>query len=121
MPRFFALSLTKPYETLGMPKPLITRLPNGLAAWNMLILSLSVAIGVVYIVQVNLAAAKGYVLRNIEKKVEVLKTETLVMQDKIATMSSIQMLNARASELGFMPVENLEFMNPTGKATALAK
>jgi len=104
-----------------MSRPLLSRLPSGIVAWNIVILGLTVFIGAVYIIQVNMAAAKGYDLRNVEKKVDTLKTEAVVLQDKIATMSSMQALYARASELGFVPVENLEFINPAGKATALAK
>lgn len=121
MPSTFAMSLTRPHEALGLPQPLARRLPQGLMAWNIAFLTLSAVMGAFYIVQVNLATSKGYDLRRVERRVDALRTENMILQDKIATMSSMQSLNARASELGFVPVERLEFVNPAGKSYALAK
>jgi hypothetical protein len=119
MSHLYAMSLTKPHEALGLPQPLAFRLPQGLQAWNLFVFGLILALGAVYIVQVNLATSKGYALMSVEKKVEGLQTENLILQDKIATMSSIQSLNARATELGLAPAEKLEFVNPVVGAYAM--
>ncbi len=117
----FATSLTKPHEAFGFAKPIGRRLPQGIVAWNIGLLSLTVVCCVAYVVQVNLASAKNYALRDMQTKIDGLKTETMNMQDKIVTLSSMQSLNARAEQLGFAPIDKLEFVNPAAKTTALAR
>lgn len=112
------MSLAKPHEAFGLSKPFFCRLPKGIVALNMLLMGLILLLGLVYVVQVNGATSSGYALRAAERKVEALKTETMIMHDKIATMSSIQAVSTRASELGFVPVDRLEFMNPAGNSYA---
>lgn len=114
------MTIAKPREALGLPKPLFYRLPRGITALNMAIMVLTCILSVVYIVQVNAATTKGYSLRKVEKKVDALTTETMILHDKIAVMSSIQSLNARAAELNMEPATDLRFLNPAGKFTAMA-
>jgi hypothetical protein len=121
MSRAFAISMTRPHETLGLPQPLGRRLPQGVWAWNLTVLLLSIALGIMYIFQVNAATAKSYHLRDEERRVEALKTETMVLQDKIVTLSSLEAVSTRASQLGFAPVDNLQFVNPASKSYAMAR
>lgn len=121
MSHVFAISLTKPHEAFGLAKPLGRRLPQGIVAWNLGLLSLTLVCSVAYVVQVNLASAKNYELRDQQKRIDQLKTETMNMQDKIVTLSSMQSLNARAEQLGFAPIDRLEFVSAAGKTTALAQ
>lgn len=121
MPNAFAISMTRPHESLGLPKPIGRRVPRGIVAWNIAIATATLACGLFYVVQVNLASTKSYELRNTEKRVDALKTETMMIQDKIVMLSSMQSLNARAAELGFVPVDRLEFVNPASKSYALAQ
>ncbi|MBP9869296.1 hypothetical protein KBC59_01930 [Patescibacteria group bacterium] len=121
MPNAFAISMTKPHETLGLPQPLARRLPQGIVAWNMVFAGLTLAMVVGYVVQVNVATSKGYSLRTVEKNVEALKTDTLVLQDKIASMSSMKALTDRAVENGFVSVDQVEFVTVRGGSYAMAK
>jgi len=121
MSHAFAISLTKPHEAFGLIKPLSQRLPQGIVAWNLGLLTLTITCCVAYVVQVNLASAKNYALRDMQTKIDTLNTETMNMQDKIVTLSSMQSLNARAEQLGFAPIDKLEFVNTAGKTTALAQ
>lgn len=121
MPSAFALTMTKPHETLGLPQPLSRRLPQGITAWNLIFAGLTLALVVGYVVQVNVATSKGYSLRTVEKKVDGLKTDTLVLQDKIASMSSMKALTDRALENGFVSVDQVEFVTVHGNSYAMAK
>lgn len=121
MPHVFALGMTRPHEALGLPQPIGRRLPQGIVAWNLLFLVLTLVFGCMYIVQVNRATAKGYALRAVEKRVESLQTEQVLLQDKIANVSSLQSLTTKAAELGFHPAEGLEFVNIVGSSYALAR
>jgi hypothetical protein len=112
--------MTHPHEALGIPQPLGRKLPQGVVAWNIFIAVASLVLGVGYIVQVNMASAKGYALQTVQRHVEALNTDTTVLQGKVATLSSIQAMNDRATQLGFVPVDHLEYLSPTGKSYALA-
>ncbi len=117
----FALSMSRPHETLGLTQPMGRRLPSGLVAWNVGLLLTIVLLGCLHIFQVNAAAAKTYTLRRVEKRVEILTTEAMALQAQIAADASMQALNARAAELGFVPIERLEFVNPAAQTYALAR
>ncbi|MBU1033156.1 MAG: hypothetical protein ABH820_02605 [Patescibacteria group bacterium] len=112
--------MTRPHEKLGLKQPLGRRLPKGLVVWNVLLAGFTLAFLVTYIVQVNRAATMSFGLRDVEKKVEVLNTEVMAMEDKVATLSSMQALSDRAVALGFVTVDNLEFVNPASKSYAMA-
>jgi hypothetical protein len=113
--------MTKPHESLGLHQPIGRRLPRGMTAWNLLIATVTLVSGVIYIVQVNAATTKGYSLRTLDTRVEQLKNETMIMQDKIATLSSMQALSDRATQLGFVPIDKLEFVDPSHKSYAMAR
>ncbi len=117
----FTLSLARPHEMLGLTQPIGRRLPSGLMAWNVILLATILLLSCVYVFQVNVAASKTYALRKVEKRMEVLKVETMTLQDKITALASMQALNARAHELGFVPIEQLQFVNPAAQTYALAK
>lgn len=121
MSRTLALAMTRPHERLGLPLPLGRRLPRGLVSWNILIAALTIALAFVYVVQVNRAASRGFSLRDTEKKVDTLRSEVLSLEDKVATLSSVQSMSDRATQLGFVAVENLEFVNPAANSYAVAR
>lgn len=121
MSRTLALTMTRPHEKLGLPQPLGRRLPRGMAIGNALFLCLAVSCLVTYVIQVNRGATRSFNLRDVEKKVEKLNTDVLSLEDRIATLSSVQALSDRAAALGFVKADHLEFVNPASKSYALAK
>ena len=121
MPAAYAISMTRPHEAFGLPKSLGRRLPRGIAAWNALFVGLSVLCAMFYIVQVNMSSSKSYELSHIQSHVDDLNTQLMITQEKIVTLSSMQSVNSRASELGFAPVDRLQFLNPASKSYALAQ
>ena len=121
MSRSLALCMAKPHERFGIPQPIGRRLPHGKTGWGIFLAALTVATTLVYIFQVNKAASRGYLLRDMEKKIESGSTEVVRLEDKIAVLSSVQSLSDIAKELGFQSTERLEFVNPAANAYALAK
>ncbi|MFA5936144.1 MAG: hypothetical protein WC787_04830 [Patescibacteria group bacterium] len=111
--------MTRPHERLGLRQPLGRRLPQGIVGWNLLVAGASIAFMVAYIFQVNLAASRAFTLRDVERKVDTLKTEVVALEDKTATLSSVQAMTDRAVQLGFVTVERLEFVNPASRSYAL--
>lgn len=119
MSHAFAISLTKPHEAYDLPRSIGRRLPRGIVAWNTALLVMTICLSIAYVVQVNLSSAKSYALRDTQKRIDMLKSETLIMQDKIIGLSSMQSLNARAEQLGFAPIEQLEFVNTASKSVSM--
>lgn len=91
-----------------------------MAVINALILVATFVLAMIYIVQVNGAAEQGYRLRDVEKKTETLRTEVVSLEDKVATLSSVQGMSERAAQLGFVQVDRLEFANPASQSYAAA-
>ena len=121
MSRVLALAMTRPHERLGLPKPIGRRLPQGLVGWNMLLAVVTVCCVAMYVVQVNRAASRGYALRETQNKVDKIKSDVTSLEDSVATLSSLQALSDRASALGFVAVDRLEFANPAGHSYAMAR
>lgn len=113
--------MTRPHERFGLPVPLGRRLPQGIVGWNVLIAAGSLALVVAYVFQVNLASSRSFALRDVEHKVDSLKIDVMALEDKTATLSSVQMLKDRAAQLQFVPVDRQEFVNPASKSYAVAR
>jgi hypothetical protein len=120
MSRTFAMTMARPHERLGLPQPLGRRIPAGVVGWNVLIAIVMLGLIVGYVVQVNRAAARGFKLRDMEKRVEALTTEVTSFDDRVSQLSSIQALSERATMLGFVPIDRLEFVRPGGTSYAFA-
>jgi len=121
MAHLYALSMTRPHETLGLPQPFGRRLPQGMTAWNMTISVATILSIAAYIVIVNTSAAKGYSLRKAEQNVEALKTETTILQNTMVTLSSMRQLSDSASAMGLIPTDRVEYVTPAAASYALAK
>ncbi|MFZ2804272.1 MAG: hypothetical protein WA001_03540 [Patescibacteria group bacterium] len=113
--------MTRPREALGLRQPLGRRLPQGIVAWNIAVAAATLVFVCAYVVQVNTAAAKGYALRTVQTQVDGLNTDTLTLQDQIASQSSLSALATRATALGFAPVNHLSFVNPIHSSYAMAR
>ena len=111
--------MTRPHERLGLPQPIGRRLPTGVVSWNIVIAVITVILAVVYIVQVNRAATQGFALRDAAKEVEAKRTQVTSLADDVAVLSSVQAMSERANQMGYIPVERLEFVNPASKSYAL--
>lgn len=121
MSRTLALAMTRPHEHLGLPKPIGRRLPHGLFGWNMLLAVVTVSCAIAYVVQVNRASARGFQLRDAETRVEGLRRDVTSLEDRVAMLSSYQAMTERATAMGFVAVDHVEFVNPAGHSFALAK
>ncbi len=112
------MTMTRPHEALGLRAPIGRRLPHGLAAWNLCIVVLTTMFALGYVVRVNATSASGFRFREAEKRVESLRTETMAMQDKLASLSSLQELATKADGNGYVPVDTLDFVNLASRSYA---
>ena len=111
--------MTRPHEALGFHAPIGRRLPSGLVAWNLLILSSTVLFAFVYVIRVNTTSASSFRVQEAERHIEELKTVTMSMQDKLSSLSSLQELATKAGGNGYVPVDHLEFVTANAHEVAL--
>jgi len=111
--------MTRPHERLGMKKPLVRRLPNRYAMASAITFGAVLIMAIGFIVQVNQSAARGFILRDVEQKIENLRTEVLILEDKAARLSSVASLGQRADELGLVPVSYVKYVHAASKSYAL--
>ncbi len=119
--RAFAIGMMRPHETLGIPQPLGRRLPQGIWAWNLVLVAGTILLSSFYVFQVNASASKGYDLRDVERRVETLKTEAMALQDKMTTLTTLQAVSERAAVLGFVQPDHIVYVNPAAKSYAVAR
>ncbi|MBI4252959.1 hypothetical protein HY623_02125 [Candidatus Uhrbacteria bacterium] len=76
----------------------------------------------VYLVQVNTLATKGYAIRELERDIAIQKKEYERLQLDIIERQSMGALQERIAQLGFVPADRIDYLSPTAAvATAVAK
>ena len=121
MSHAFVISMTRPHEALGLRQPVGRRLPQGLAGWNLALFAVSLLLVGAYIVQVNSAAAKAYQLRDMQSHVDELRTEATILQNQYVAETSLRAISEKASQLGFVPVDSIQYVNPSAGSYAMAR
>jgi hypothetical protein len=106
------MALKHPHLTLGMPVPVGRRIGEaGKIGWMIFVGTALVACLGTYIFVVNASAKKGDELRAQETKLERLKETVSVLESQTAEMQSIHALESQISELGYVPVEQVQFID----------
>lgn len=122
MSRTLVLSMKRPHEQFGLPMSFGRKLgASGQMAWvSLLVLATLLCVGF-YIYQVNAAATKGFELRALEKRLESVRETVASLEDQAASLQTMDVLKVRVSGLGYVPADQLEFVDVTRSAYALAK
>ncbi len=72
-----------------------------------------------FIWQVNVAATKGFAMREVEDQIEELERENARLAMEIAELQSVQSVSSRIKLLGLTPVERVEYVSPGIDAVAI--
>ncbi len=122
MSRTLALSLKRPHEQFDLPMSFGRKLgaSRNIAVLISLILAMIGCIGF-YIYQVNAASTKGFQLRTLEKNLELVRESVASLEDQVASLQSMDALKAHVANLGYVPVDQMEFIDVPRNAYALAK
>ena len=112
----------RPYEQLGLPTSFAKRLET---AKPMLWLSVVgvCAIGCLgfYLYEVNKTSSKGFELRTLEKRLEQARASVLSYEDQAAQLQAVSSLQEKIGALGYVPVDQMEFIDPAASGVAVAK
>ncbi len=122
MYRAYALTMTKPHETLGLPQPLRCQIAqHASVAWYVLMWAMICGLLLTYIGFITTSAARGFQLRDAEYRLERLQSEARALEMEVAQVSSIHAMSTRASDLGFVAVNRIESVNVAGHSYAFAR
>ena len=122
MSRTLALSLERPHEQLGLPMPIIRRAADiKQGTWTALMMGSVIACMGVYIYQVNASASKSFELRQLEKQVDRLQDTVASLDYKITELKSIHALEVQIVGMGYVPLSNVRYLDPSAEHIAVRK
>ncbi|MBI4133532.1 hypothetical protein HY478_02875 [Candidatus Uhrbacteria bacterium] len=87
--------------------------------WHVVIIGFGVALVALYMFLVNSTAAQGFRMRELEKYIETIRTESQTLELQVAQLRSMQSLDARLAGQGFVPVTRIDYLTPGVPAVAL--
>lgn len=86
---------------------------------NALIFSLVMVIGIAYIAEVNRASTRGYQMRDLEKRIDVLSVENEQLEYQVAAKESVDHVTANLRMLGMVPVDRVAYTSTGGASVAV--
>jgi len=84
-----------------------------------LILLLIFMFGFLYLTQVNATATKGFIIRDLEKKLETSKNNNLALELDVRNLQSVGGLQDKVAILGMVPVKNIEYLSSQSGVVAM--
>lgn len=106
------MTLKRPHVTLGLPVPFGRKIGEvGKIGWMVFMGVASLFCVGLYIFLVNASATKDYQLRAYEKQLERLKETVSVLESQTAEMQSMHTLEEQVKTLGYVPVDQMEYID----------
>ena len=120
--RTFAFTLPRPHEAFAIPTPVMRKighdgLQRGLVVF--LLGGATIACLVFYVFLVNTGASKSFTLRTLDKKMERLQESTSALEEQVVRLQAIQSLETRVMGMGYVPVDQYEYIEVTKNTFAL--
>lgn len=108
--------MTRPHQRFGFKEHISKQLPKGALAWALFVMVVWIGLAGLYVSQVTHAAPRSDRLQTLERQIVELERDVTAMEDSIARQSSMFALTERAKGLGFVEVQNPQFINPASHA-----
>lgn len=106
------MKLKGKFNSASLRLPNINWLSYGLVA-------ATVVLGVLYIWQVNMAATRGFAMRDLEQGIEELTLENDRLAMDVARLQSIESVTTRMKMLGLVQVSTIEYVTPGSGSVAI--
>ena len=91
------------------------------ASMRFFVLGLTVIAGVFYLTKINSMAATGYEMRDLEKKIGVLESETQKIGVEIAEWSSLASIRGRIADSGMITANGIKYVSWADSMVAFDK
>ncbi|MFA5359123.1 MAG: hypothetical protein WC310_04900 [Patescibacteria group bacterium] len=89
--------------------------------FNIFFICLIVLGGFLYLTQVNSSAVKGYILRDLEIKLEDAKSSNRSLSLQVQELQSINGLTKKIETMGMVPTTDVAYLQMPGNDVAMAK
>lgn len=117
-----AIAYRQPHVALGLSMPAGRKMAKAAkSSWAVLLLVLTAACAGAYVYQMNRAATKGYSLRELDRKLEVLQDQVMVLEDEAAKKQALRTIEEQVKGLGYVPVDRVDFVDVGRNAYAIAE
>jgi len=122
MARSHISSIRQPQIALGLSLAPGRRLEKAARnSWIGMFLLLSFLAMGLHVFQMNKAATKGFTLRDQEKQLERLKATVAELEDTAAKTQALYSIEERVKNMGYVPVDRMEFLDVSRGSYAVAR
>lgn len=119
---YASVAYRQPQAALGLSMPAGKKIAKAAKhSWAGAFLMLAAVCASMYVFQMNRAATKGYQLRDLDSQVQALQDQVTVLEDKAAKKQALRTIEDEVKGLGYVPVEQVEFVDVGHNAYAVAK
>lgn len=87
--------------------------------WRVFMVAMTLAFGVLYVVQVNAASTKGFTMRDLETKNQALQQENEKLAAEIDRLRSLDSVSERQAFLGLVKLQNVTYLKVASSDVAL--
>lgn len=87
--------------------------------WRVFMVAMTLAFGVLYVVQVNAASTKGFTMRDLETKNQFLQQENEKLAAEIDRLRSLDSVSERQAFLGLVKLQNVTYLKVASSDVAL--
>lgn len=85
---------------------------------NTLFMATALMLGTYYLINVNELSVKGFVLKELKSQANILETENIELQNKVASLQSYDNVLARINTLNMVAVGDMEYVSKGQMAMA---
>jgi hypothetical protein len=107
------------HRTFGSDKGRPRDLSAGFRLLNALLVACVIAMSLGYLVMINRSATKGFIIKAIEQRISGLEEERKRLDLETLASQSMENIESRVGDLGFVPVSSIDFVNGAGGAVAI--
>lgn len=94
---------------------------HNVRAFNICLVCLIILAGFLYLTQVNASAVKGYVIRDLQVKLEDSKLNNKKLEYQAQALQSVGGISAKAAPLGMVVADHVEYLQMPGGEVAVAR
>ncbi len=116
MSRTYAIAMTRPHQRFGFKEHISKQLPKGALAWALPVMAVWMILAGIYVSQVTQATPRADSLHALERQITDLKRDIIALEDSVARQSSMYALTECAKDLGFVEMQNPQYINPASHA-----
>ena len=121
MSKFFHLIKINRLEHRPEQQPRIFKFLKNVKFINLILLITIIAVGVSYLLVINLKATKGFETKILNERLNSLKADNQKLELRITQDKSLQSLQEKSRDLNLEKVVEVEYLQPVGSTVALAE